>query len=493
MSKALYDLTLELGRAILLVEAFSLPMEELKMKRSAARYEMDMTSGPILMKMVRFSIPLMFSTILQLLYNAADMVVVGRFAGSEALAAVGSTGAITSLLVNLFLGLSVGASVAVAQHYGANRYKDVSQSVHTTVALALFGGIVIGILGMVLARPLLVAMSTPEDVIDLAVIYMTIYFAGMPANLLYNFCAAILRAVGDTKRPLYYLTIAGIVNVVLNLIFVIVFHMSVAGVALATVVSQVVSMVLVGVCLIRTEGAIHLDLRRIRIYGDKAIQIVRVGLPAGLQSSMFSISNTLIQSSINAFGSAAIAGNTAASNIESFVNASVATFGQAAMSFTSQNYGAKKPERLWRIAWCGTLLTAVSGAVLGILVVALGKPLLGIFASEAAVIAWGLNRMRIMGWLGFIGNTGDVYVSGLRGTGNSLFPMLVSIMSICVFRVIWIYTAFDAVPTPEVLYMSYPISWTLATSVHFICFVVHMRRVARKLRAEIQSAEAVQY
>ena len=454
--------------------------------RKTARYEMDMTSGPIMMKMIRFTVPLMFSTILQLLYNAADMVVVGRFAGSTALAAVGATGAITTLLVNLFMGLSVGASVAVAQHYGANRYKDVSQSVHTTVALAVGGGIVIGILGIVLARPLLTAMATPEDVLDLAALYMMIYFAGMPANLTYNFCAAILRAVGDTKRPLYYLTIAGMVNVVLNLIFVICFHMSVAGVALATVISQVVSMMLVVICLIRTEGAIHLDVRRIRVYKDKAIQIIRVGLPAGLQSSMFSISNTLIQSSINSFGSAAIAGNTAASNIESFVNASIATFGQAAMSFTSQNYGAKKPERLWRIAWCGVLLVVVSGSVLGVLLVRFGRPLLGIYASEQAVIEWGYSRMKIMGWLGFVGNAGDIFVSGMRGTGNSLFPMFVSIMSICVFRVVWIYTAFAAVPTQRVLYLSYPISWAIATIVHFICFVVHMRKATAKLRAELK-------
>jgi len=454
------------------------------MRKSAARYEMDMTTGPILVKMIRFSIPLMFSTILQLLYNAADMVVVGRFAGSNALAAVGATGAITTLLVNLFMGLSVGASVAVAQHYGANRYKDVSESVHTTVALALAGGVFIGILGMVLARPLLTAMSTPEDVIDLAVLYMVIYFAGMPANLAYNFCAAILRAVGDTKRPLYYLTIAGIVNVMLNLIFVIGFNISVAGVALATVISQVVSMTLVVICLVRTEGAIHLDLRRIRIFGDKALQIARVGLPAGLQSSMFSISNTLIQSSINSFGSAAMAGNTAASNLESFVNASVGTLAQAAMSFTSQNYGAKKPERLWRIAWCGTFLTVAIGSVTGILLVAFGRPLLGIYASDAAVIEWGIGRMKIMGWLGFVGNAGEIFVSGMRGTGNSMFPMLVSIMSICIFRVVWIYTAFAAMPTSQVLYLSYPISWLLATAVHFACFVMHMRKITAGLKTE---------
>lgn len=455
------------------------------MRKNAARYEMDMTSGPIMGNMIRFAIPLMFSSVLQLLYNAADMVVVGRFAGSTALAAVGATGAVTSLLVNLFLGLSVGASVTVAQHYGANRYKDVSQSVHTTVALSLLGGIVIGLMGILLAKPLLTAMGTPEDVLDQAALYMAIYFAGMPANLTYNFSAAVLRAVGDTKRPLYYLTVAGVINVVLNLVFVILFHMSVAGVALATIISQIVSMVLVILCLMRSDGSIHLELRKLRLHKDKVMQIVKIGLPAGLQSSMFSISNTLIQSSINSFGSAAIAGNTAASNIESFVSTPLASFGQAAMSFTSQNYGAKKPERLSKIAWCGSFLVVSLGLVLGLVVVYFGRPLLSIYGSEPAVIDWGMTRMKIMTSLCFIGSVGDIYVSGLRGTGNSLFPMLMSILTICVFRIIWICTAFAAYPTPEVLYCSYPISWAMASGAHFATFMVHKRKVVRRLQAEI--------
>lgn len=455
------------------------------MRKSAARYEMDMTQGPIMMNMIRFSIPLMFSSVLQLLYNAADMVVVGRFAGSTALAAVGATGAITSLLINLFMGLSVGASVTVAQHYGANRYKDVTESVHTTVALSLLGGVVIGLMGILLARPLLTAMGTPEDVLDLAVLYMAIYFAGMPANLTYNFCAAILRAVGDTKRPLYYLTIAGVINVVLNLVFVIVFHMSVAGVALATIISQVVSMVLVVICLIRTDGAIHLNLKKLRLHGSKVLQIARVGIPAGLQSSMFSISNTLIQSSINSFGSAAMAGNTAAGNIESFVSTPLAAFHQAAMSFTSQNYGARKPERLGRIAACGSFLVVSIGLVMGLLATLFGRPLLSIYATEAAVIDWGLTRMKIMTTLCFVGSVGEIFVAGLRGTGNSLFPMLMSILCICVYRVVWIYTAFAAWPTPEVLYASYPISWALASCVHFVTFLIHKRKVVKMMKAEL--------
>jgi len=454
------------------------------MSRSSARYEMDMTTGPILPNMIRFAIPLMFSSVLQLLYNAADMVVVGRFSGSTSLAAVGATGAITSLLVNLFLGLSVGANVTVAQHYGAGRQLDVSQSVHTTVALSLAGGLVIGVTGVLLARPLLTMMATPEDVIDHSVLYMRIYFAGMPFNLGYNFCAAILRAVGDTKRPLYYLTIAGLVNVLLNLLFVIVFRMGVAGVALATVISQVISMVLVMICLMHSDGSIRLDLKKLRIHKDKALHILRVGLPAGLQSCMFSISNTLIQSSINSFGSAAMAGNTAAGNIESFVSTPLSAFYQATMSFTSQNYGARKPERLSRIAWCGVLLVVSIGLTLGRVVLYFGAPLLGIYTSDPAVIEWGLGRMRIMGWLSFLNATSDIFVGEMRGMGNSVFPMFVSIMCICVFRVFWILTVFAAFPTQTVLYASYPISWALSACIQFVCFMIHKNKVVRRMTAE---------
>ena len=348
------------------------------MRKRAARYEMDMTSGPLLMNMLRFALPLMASSVLQLLYNAADMVVVGQFAGANALASVGATGAITSLLVNLFMGFSVGASVAVAQHYGAGSYKDVSQSVHTAVSIALLCGVGIGVLGAVLARPLLQMMNTPADILDGAATYMAIYFAGLPAKKQYNFCAAILRAVGDTKRPLYYLSIAGVINVLLNLLFVIVFRMSVAGVALATLIAQCVSMALVVICLIRSDGAIRLDIHRLRLHKDKVGQIIRIGLPAGLQSSMFAISNTLIHSTVNTFGSAVIAGNTAASNIESFVSSPLSAFQQATMSFMGQNYGARKYDRFGRIVRCGILLVLCLGIPLGLLASTFAEPLIRI-------------------------------------------------------------------------------------------------------------------
>lgn len=445
--------------------------------KSAGRYEMDMTTGPILPNMIRFAVPLMCSTLLQLLYSAADMIIVGQFAGSEALAAVGATGAITTLLVNLFMGLSIGASVAVAQHYGAGRDEDVSQSVHTAVLLALLGGIGIGVLGILLARPLLEVLSTPADVLDGAALYMKIYFAGMPANLLYNFSAAVLSAVGDTKRPLYYLTAAGVTNVVLNLFFVIVFQMGVAGVALATIISQAVSMVLVIRCLCRMEGSVKLHLGRLRLYGDKVLQIVRIGLPAGLQSSMFSISNTIIQSSINSFGAAAIAGNTAAANIEGFVSTPLCAFYQGAMSFTSQNYGAGKPERIGRVAGCASALILGFGMTFGFLAAFLAEKLLGIYTTDPAVIAWGVIRMHIMVTTCYISDVGEVFVSCLRGMGNSVQPMVLSILCICVFRIIWIYTVFAANPTAVTLYISYPISWTLFTLVHFTCYVRHKRKV----------------
>lgn len=453
------------------------------MRKRAVQYEMDMTNGPLLMNMLRFALPLMASGVLQLLYNAADMIVVGQFAGAEALASVGATGAITALLVNLFMGFSVGASVVVAQHYGAGSYKDVSQSVHTAVALALICGIGIGIIGVVLARPLLEMMNTPADIIDGAVIYMSIYFAGLPATMLYNFCAALLRAVGDTKRPLYYLMISGAVNVILNLIFVIGFHMSVAGVALATLISQCISMTLIVICLMRSDGAIQLDLHLLRLHRDKVSAIIRIGLPAGLQSSMFAISNTLIHSTVNTFGSAVIAGNTAASNIESFVSMPLSSFQQATMSFMGQNYGARKHERFGSIVRCGVLLVLCLGIPLGLLASTFAEPLIRIYTSEPDVIAWGASRLTLLSMTYFILHIDDVFASGQRGMGSSVFPMLVSIVCICVFRIIWIYTVFAASPDMLTLYYAYPASWAFSLVVHAISFFLYKKRVVTRMKA----------
>lgn len=454
------------------------------MPKTVGRYEMDMTKGPILVNMIRFAIPLMFSTILQLFYNAADMIVVGRFAGPTALAAVGSTGAISSLFINLFMGLSVGTSVTVAQHYGAHEHKDVSETVHTTVTLALLSGIGISIAGISLSRPLLQMMSTPEEVLDYAVLYMRIIFAGMPANLLYNFSAAVLRAVGDTKRPLYFLTIAGLVNVALNLVFVIFFRMSVAGVALATIISQMVSATLVILCLVRSHGSIHLDVRKLALHKDKVKKIAVIGFPAGLQSSMFSISNTLIQSSVNSFGAIAMAGNTTASNIESFVSSPLDAFSQATMSAVGQCYGAKKPERIHKIVRTGMLLVAVMGITVGGIALLTGGVLPGLYTSDPAVIDWAMRRMRIMVMSFWISSVGGIGISAMRATGYSFVPMLISIMAICVFRIVWIYTAFAMYSTPTILYLSYPISYVLSTVAQFTCYGFRMKKVVAGLRAE---------
>ena len=440
---------------------------------TARRYEMDMTTGPILPKMLSFAGPLMLTGILQLLYNAADIVVVGNFAGAQALAAVGSTGSLINLLVNVFMGLSVGASVLVAHSFGAGDLKRVQDGVHTSITVALIAGLSSGVIGFALARPMLEWMGSPEDVIDLATLYVRIYFLGMPANMLYNFGAAILRAVGDTRRPLIYLTISGLVNVALNLVLVIGFKLDVAGVAIATVASQVVSMVLVMRCLLHTDSSIHLDLRRLRVSPGELKMILRVGLPAGLQGSLFSISNVLIQSSVNSFQSIAMAGNAASSNLEGFVYTSMNSIYQADMTFASQNLGAGRYDRVKRLMWVALGTVTAIGLSLGLIFLAFGRPLLGIYNSDPEVIAFGLRRMSVILPTYFLCGVMDTMVGQLRGIGFSIMPMIVSLIGVCVFRIGWILTIF-AMPqyhTLEILYVSYPISWSLTFAVHLGCYL----------------------
>lgn len=454
------------------------------------RYEMDMTSGPLLGNIIRFSLPLMLSGILQLLYNAADIIVVGRFAGSTALAAVGSTGSLTGLLVNLFMGLSVGTSVVVSRHFGAGRHKDVSQSVHTSVAASLICGVFVGVMGMTLARPLLELMGTPEDVIDLAVLYLTIYFAGMPANLLYNFCAAVLRAVGDTKRPLYYLSVSGIANVVLNLVFVIVFHMSVAGVALATVISQVISVALIFRCLMYAEGPIHYEIKKTRLKWDKVVSIVRVGVPAGIQSSCFALSNVVIQSTVNSFGSAMMAGNAAAGNIEGFNYMAMNSVYQAAMTFTSQNLGAKKRERIGRVMLVSQAVVIAVGLCMGMFSYAFRYPLLGLYTNIPEVMDLGAERMSIISRLYFLCGMMDVVTGGLRGLGYSFVPMLVSVLGICVLRILWVVFIFPFNPTISWLYVAQPVSWIATLTVQTAFYLYLKRKVCNRLKAEEEMLRA---
>ena len=437
---------------------------------------MDMTQGRLLTQVLVFALPIMLSGILQLLFNAADTIVVGRFAGNEALAAVGSVGSLNNMIISLFIGLSVGANVLVARYTGSRNDRAVSDTVHTSVLLSLAGGVLLMIIGVALARPLLELMGSPEDVIDLAVLYVRIIFLGMPVQMLYNFCAAILRAVGDTQRPLYYLTIAGVVNVLLNLVFVILFHLSVAGVALATIISQAISALLVTRALMNMEGPTRLFLNRLRIHPGKLREIIRIGLPAGIQSSVFSLSNVVIQSSVNSFGSVVIAGNAASSNVGNFVYQAMNTFQQAITCFAGQNIGARKPRRIVS-AMKVCMFWAVSfGLVLGMLSCVFGTQLLSLFSADPAVIAAGMERQIIVCAPYFLCGMMDVMTGALRGIGYSLLPMIVSILGACAFRLFWVFTIFAAYPTLPCLMLSYPVSWLLTFSVLLVIFLVLWNR-----------------
>lgn len=433
-------------------------------------HEMDMCQGPLLGKILVFSLPLMLSGMLQLLFNAADIIVVGKFAGDQALAAVGATGALINLIVNAFIGLSVGVNVLVARLYGAGETEQVSEAVHTSILLSFISGCILVVVGLLLTRPLLEMMGTPADVIDMSATYMRIFFCGMPVQMLYNFGAAILRSVGDTKRPLYFLLIAGVLNVLLNLFFVIVLGMDVDGVALATVLSQIVSAVLIVLCLMRTEGACKLNLRKLRIYKDKMVEIVRVGLPAGIQGCVFALSNVLIQSSVNSFGSVAMAGNTASGNIEGFVYTAMNSIAQAAISFTSQNRGAKQYQRIGKIFRSCLLLVTLVGLVLGLACVLFGEPLLHVYTDDPQVVEFGMMRMKIIATLYFICGIMDVMAAMVRGLGYSILPMVVSLTGACGLRILWVYTIFAANRSLTSLYISYPVSWGVTALVHIACY-----------------------
>ncbi len=430
--------------------------------------EIDMTSGPLLGKILVFLVPLILSSTLQLLFNAADIIVVGRYAGSEALAAVGSNTSLITLFTNIFIGLSIGANVVAAKYLGAGRDQDTSDTVHTSVAIAVLGGVFLLIIGVFFSGPMLRLMGTPDEIIGLAELYLKIYFCGMPAFLLYNFGAALLRAVGDTKRPLFYLLIAGFVNLVLNLFFVISCGMGVAGVGLATVMSQCISTFLVIRCLVKAEGAMKLNLKAVRINLDRMLEIVRVGVPAGLQGIVFSVSNVLIQSSINSFGAIAVAGNTAAANVEGFVYMAMNASYQACVSFTSQNYGARKPDRIIRVLVLCQITGVVTGLILGWPAWFFGEHLMGLYSSDSQVVAFGLRRMGIILTSYFLCEIMDVPVGTLRGMGYGLLPMTISLVGACLFRIIWIFTVFQVVHTPEVLYISYPISWIITAAAQML-------------------------
>ena len=444
------------------------------------KYEIDMCNGPLFGKIILFALPLMLSGILQLLFNAADMIVVGRWAGEDALAAVGSTGSLVNLLVNVFIGLSVGSNVLVARYYGSGQEKELSDTVHTAILVSIITGIALIFIGFFIAPKILVLMGTPEDVLPLSVLYIRIYFCGMPAMMLYNFGASILRAVGDTKRPLYFLTIAGVINVILNLIFVIVFHMSVGGVALATTISQIVSAVLVVLCLMKVDGPYRLELKKLRISRHKLGMMIRIGLPAGFQGAVFSISNVLIQSSVNSFGSLVMAGNSAAANLEGFVYTAMNTFHQTAVSFASQNYGAQKYKRISKILWICCLCVTTVGLIMGGIFYLASGTLLQLYSDDVVVIGYGIKRLMYICIPYFLCGLMDTVVGVLRGMGYAIMPMIVSLLGACAFRVVWIFTIFQQFRTLDVLYISYPVSWGITTLVHLLCFAIVYRKLRKK-------------
>ncbi|MBQ6735437.1 MAG: MATE family efflux transporter [Lachnospiraceae bacterium] len=446
-------------------------------------YEIDMTHGPLTGKILLFTLPLMASSILQLLFNAADIIIVRLNAVNDyPVAAIGSTGSLINMLVALFMGLGVGVNVLVAHFYAIDRKQDVSETVHTAITSALAAGCFLLVFGIVLCRPLLTLMDSPAEVIDLSTLYMRIYFAGMPVNLLYNIGAAVLRAVGDTRRPLYYLTLAGILNVGLNLIFVLVFHMGVAGVALATILSQALSALLVVRCLMRTTESYRFEIRQCRITGDKLKRMLQIGLPAGLQGTVFSISNVLIQSSINSFGALAMAGSAAGANIEGFVYVAMNAFHQACVTFTSANFGALDAKRIDRVLINCLLLVSVTGIALGNIAYFFAEPLLSIYNKDPQAIAVGITRMSIICRPYFICGVMDVICGSIRGLGASVMPMIVSVLGACGLRILWIVTVFSIPDYHSLftLFLSYPITWSVTALVHLICFFFLRRHLHEK-------------
>ena len=451
-------------------------------KKKKGFFEIDMCNGSILGKMLLFAFPLMFSSILQLLFNAADIVVVGRYAGENSLAAVGSNGAMINLMTNLFIGLSVGTNVLIAKVVGARDRESTKKIVHTSISIAFLGGVFLMIFGILFAERILILMDAPREVLPLAVIYLKIYFIGLPAMMIYNFGSAILRAVGDTFRPLIFLLISGVINVVFNLYFVICLKMDVAGVAWATVISQVVSAVFIIGCLILEKGDIHLSLKDLRIDKDSLIRIVRIGIPAGLQGTLFSLSNVVIQSSVNSFGPIVVAGNSAAANIEGFVYVSMNAFHQATLSFTSQNMGAGKFERIGKILRTGLICVSMVGLLLGNMVVFFGRELMYIYSDVPEVVERGFDRLLVICCLYFLCGVMDVMVGSIRGMGYSVMPMIVSLIGACGLRILWLKTFFlqDAFHTTFYIYVTYPVSWLITILFHVICYIIVKRKLMSK-------------
>jgi len=454
------------------------------------RSQVDMLNGPLLKNIIAYTVPIILTSLLQLLFNAADLIVVGRFCGSDSVAAVGPTGSLTHLMVNFFIGLSVGAGVIVARNTGARDHEGVYKTVHTAMLFSLIGGAFLTVVGVLFSGQFLRWMGTDSDVVGLSTVYMQIYFGGAVPMMVYNFGASILRAVGDTKRPLYFLAIAGVINVFLNLFFVLVFHMNVAGVALATTISQVVSAVLVVLALMKREDGCRLKLKELRLHKKPMGEILTIGVPAGIQGSLFSISNVIIQSSVNSFGKVVMAGCAAASNIEGFAYVTMNSFHQTALNFTGQNIGARNYARLRKIMLACLGCATVAGLFFGNLVYLLGPHLLKIYITDSSeAITYGLTRMMFIAAPYFLCGIMDVMTGCLRGIGKSVSAMVVTIAGVCGFRILWIYTVFQipAFHNLKCLFMSYPISWFITFAIQWVYYMICTKKI---LRSE-ESTEAL--
>ena len=441
------------------------------------KYEIDMCNGTIMDKLISFSVPLILSGILQLLFNAVDIIVVGRFSGSQALAAVGSTTALINIFTNLFIGISLGANVLAARFYAAQKDKEMSETVHTAIMLALISGVVMLFVGIFFARGALELMGTPDDVIGQSTLYMRIYFAGMPFFMLYNYGAAILRAVGDTKRPLLFLIVSGVVNACLNLFLVIAFHLGVAGVSIATVTAQGISCALVLRCLQRSQASYQLRFRDLKIRGCYVQQIFQVGLPAGIQSTVINFSNALLQSSVNSFGSIAMAGYTAANNLFGFLYVSTNSITQACMSFTSQNYGVGKWKRMDRVLFDCIILSVAVMLILGGGMYFFGPEVLKIYTTNPRVISCGMEVLTYTTLTYFLCGIMDLLPGALRGMGYSSVPMILSIIGTVGTRIVWIFGIFPNHRSLDILFISYPVSWMITIVLQVICFYFVRRKV----------------
>ena len=445
------------------------------------KYEIDMTNGTIMDKLITFSLPLMLSGILQLMFNAVDIIVVGQFSGSRPLAAVGSTSALINLFTNFFIGISLGTNVLAARFFASGKIKEMSDTVHTSILFAAISGVVMMIVGLLFSRFALELMKTPDEVIDMAALYLKIYFVGVPFFMLYNYGAAVLRAVGDTRRPLVFLVISGAVNAILNMVLVILFHLDVEGVAIATVISQMISCVLVLRCLCKTDACYQLHFSKLAINGKYLRQIFQVGVPAGIQSTVINFSNVLLQSSVNSFGSIAMAGYTAANNLLGFLYTSINSVTQACMSFTSQNYGVRKTKRMDKVLLDCIILSFTFSFTLGCGAYFFGNELLRLYTSDPDVIQCGIEILAYTTVPYFCCGIMDLIPGALRGMGHSGVPMILSIIGTVGTRIVWIFGLFPHNRSLSFLFISYPVSWILTILMQVICFYFVRRKVHRNI------------